>query len=45
MWSSSWGVLYQISMDGRGRAFDNIFNERIWRSIKYENVYINKVND
>jgi putative transposase len=30
----------QISMDGRGRAFDNIFNERLWRSVKYENVYI-----
>ena len=31
----------KISMDGRGRAFDNIFNERLWRSIKYENIYIN----
>jgi len=30
-----------ISMDGRGRAFDNIFVERLWRSVKYENVYIN----
>jgi putative transposase len=29
-----------ISMDGRGRAFDNIFVERLWRSVKYENVYI-----
>ena len=28
-------------MDGRGRAFDNIFVERLWRSVKYENVYIN----
>jgi putative transposase len=28
-------------MDGRGRAFDNIFNERLWRSVKYEDVYIN----
>jgi putative transposase len=27
-------------MDGRGRAMDNIFNERFWRSIKYEEVYI-----
>lgn len=34
----------QISMDGRGRAFDNIFNERLWRSVKYENVYINDYN-
>lgn len=29
-----------ISMDGRGRAFDNIFTERLWRSVKYEDVYI-----
>ena len=28
-----------ISMDGRGRAFDNIFVERLWRSVKYEDVY------
>jgi len=30
----------RISMDGRGRAFDNIFNERLWRSVKYEDVYL-----
>jgi putative transposase len=30
----------QISMDGRGRAMDNIFTERLWRSVKYEEVYI-----
>ncbi len=30
----------QISMDGRGRAFDNIFVERLWRSLKYEEVYL-----
>ena len=30
----------QISMDGRGRALDNVFTERLWRSIKYEDVYI-----
>lgn len=30
----------QISMDGRGRALDNIFTERLWRSIKYEEVYL-----
>lgn len=29
-----------ISMDGRGRAIDNIFVERLWRSVKYENVYL-----
>ena len=27
-------------MDGRGRAIDNIFVERLWRSVKYENVYL-----
>lgn len=30
----------KISMDSKGRAFDNIFNERLWRSVKYEDVYI-----
>ena len=30
----------RISMDGRGRAFDNIFVERLWRSLKYEEVYL-----
>lgn len=30
----------QISMDGRGRAFDNIFTERFWRSLKYEEIYL-----
>jgi len=30
----------RISMDGRGRAFDNIFNERLWRTVKYEEVYL-----
>jgi len=30
-----------ISMDGRGRVFDNIFVERLWRSVKYEEVYLN----
>ena len=31
----------QISMDGKGRALDNIFTERLWRTVKYENVYLN----
>lgn len=31
----------KISMDGKGRAFDNIFNERLWRTVKYEEVFIN----
>jgi len=30
----------RISMDGRGRALDNIFVERLWRTVKYENVYL-----
>lgn len=30
----------QISMDGKGRAIDNIFTERLWRSLKYEEVYL-----
>jgi putative transposase len=29
-----------ISMDGRGRALDNLFVERLWRSLKYEDVYL-----
>lgn len=30
----------RISMDGRGRALDNVFIERLWRTVKYENIYI-----
>ena len=30
----------QVSMDGRGRALDNVFIERLWRSVKYEDIYI-----
>ena len=30
----------QISMDGKGRALDNIFTERLWRSVKYEEIYL-----
>ena len=30
----------QVSMDGRGRALDNVFCERLWRSVKYENIYL-----
>jgi putative transposase len=32
----------KISMDGRGRALDNIFVERLWRTVKYEEVYLNE---
>jgi putative transposase len=30
----------QVSMDGRGRAIDNVFVERLWRSVKYEDIYL-----
>lgn len=30
----------QISMDGKGRWIDNVFVERIWKSVKYEHVYL-----
>ena len=30
----------QISMDGKGRALDNIFVERLWRTVKHENIYL-----
>lgn len=30
----------KISMDGKGRALDNVFVERLWRSVKYENIYL-----
>jgi putative transposase len=32
----------RISMDGRGRVFDNIFVERLWRTVKYEEVYLHQ---
>lgn len=32
----------RISMDGKGRAMDNVFIERLWRSVKYEEVYVNE---
>jgi putative transposase len=34
----------KISMDGKGRALDNIFIERFWRTIKYEHIYMNPAN-
>lgn len=34
-----------ISMDGRGRCFDNIFTERLWRTMKYEEVYLKDYQD
>ncbi len=32
----------KISMDGKGRCMDNIFIERLWRSVKYEEIYVNE---
>lgn len=32
----------KVSMDGRGRVFDNIFSERLWRTVKYEHLYLNE---
>jgi putative transposase len=34
-----------ISMDGKGRALDNIFIERFWRTIKYQHIYLNPAED
>lgn len=34
----------KISMDGKGRALDNIFVERLWRSVKYEYIYLSNPN-
>jgi putative transposase len=35
----------RISMDGRGRVYDNIFVERLWRSVKYEEVYLREYRE
>jgi len=35
----------QISMDGRGRCHDNIFIERLWRSVKWELIYLKAFED
>src|SRR5262245_29375335 len=34
-----------VSRDGRGRALDNVFVERLWRSVKYEDIYIKDYNE
>lgn len=34
----------RVSMDGKGRALDNVFTERLWRTVKYENVYLQDYN-
>ena len=35
----------RISMDGKGRALDNIFVERLWRTVKYEDIYLKAYAD
>ena len=35
----------RISMDGRGRALDNVFIERLWRTVKYEEIYLHEYED
>lgn len=39
------GHSIRISMDGKGRAFDNIMIERLWRTVKYEEVYLKSYDD
>jgi transposase InsO family protein len=34
-----------VSMDGRGRALDNVFVERLWRSLKYEDIYLKEYQE
>ena len=43
--SSEWidrleGLGVRVSMDGKGRWMDNVFIERLWRSVKYEDIYL-----
>jgi putative transposase len=35
----------RVSMDGKGRALDNIFVERLWRTVKYEDIYLKAYQD
>ena len=35
----------KISMDGKGRALDNVYIERFWRTIKYQHIYLNPASD
>ena len=39
------GAGVRVSMDGRGRCLDNVFIERLWRSLKYEAVYLHELAD
>ncbi len=44
-YTSLFGETMRISMDGKGRAIDNIFIERFWKSLKYEDVYLHAYED
>jgi putative transposase len=39
------GAGINISMDGRGRRMDNVFIERLWRSLKHEDIYLKGYTD
>jgi len=39
------GVGVRISMNGKGRTFDNILVERLWRTVKYEDIYLKRYGD
>jgi len=39
------GAGIALSMDGKGRAIDNVFTERFWRTLKYEEVYLKSYQD
>lgn len=46
MWQSFMDKnVIRISMDGKGRALDNVWIERFWKSVKYDHVYLNPVDD
>lgn len=44
-YTSIFNETMKISMDGKGRAIDNIFIERLWKSVKYECIYLNVFDD
>jgi putative transposase len=46
-WCSRYVLSWRLSnsLDGRGRALDNVFIERLWRSLKYEEVYLKDYHD
>ena len=44
-WIEFWKRNTKISMDGKGRAIDNIFIERLWRTVKYNHIYLHPAQD